>query len=117
MEIPLNVSDRKGTVETIERAHNGESSSSNFQGQSNGNAVAQQQHVQSSTLRFKVYKRRWFGLMQLTLLNIIVSWDVSTPETLVLFNAVHHESSYTNWSVVVDICRNLEHRFSILWSQ
>jgi hypothetical protein len=26
---------------------------------------------------FKVYKRRWFGLVQLVLLNIIVSWDVS----------------------------------------
>lgn len=26
---------------------------------------------------YKVYKRRWFGLLQLTLLNIIASWDVS----------------------------------------
>lgn len=26
---------------------------------------------------YKVYKRRWFGLAQLTLLNIVVSWDVS----------------------------------------
>jgi hypothetical protein len=26
---------------------------------------------------YKVYKRRWFGLVQLALLNIIVSWDVS----------------------------------------
>lgn len=26
---------------------------------------------------YKVYKRRWFGVVQLTLLNIIVSWDVS----------------------------------------
>lgn len=26
---------------------------------------------------YKVYKRRWFGLIQLTLLNIVVSWDVS----------------------------------------
>ena len=25
---------------------------------------------------YKVYKRRWFGLVQLILLNIIVSWDV-----------------------------------------
>ncbi|KAK4171842.1 major facilitator superfamily domain-containing protein [Triangularia setosa] len=28
-------------------------------------------------IEYKVYKRRWFGLVQLTLLNIIVSWDVS----------------------------------------
>jgi len=27
--------------------------------------------------QYKVYKRRWFGLVQLVLLNIIVSWDVS----------------------------------------
>jgi FLVCR family MFS transporter 7 len=27
--------------------------------------------------KFKTYKRRWFGLIQLVLLNIIVSWDVS----------------------------------------
>lgn len=26
---------------------------------------------------YKVYKRRWFGLVQLVLMNIIVSWDVS----------------------------------------
>jgi MFS transporter, FLVCR family, MFS-domain-containing protein 7 len=26
---------------------------------------------------YKVYKRRWFGLVQFTLLNIVVSWDVS----------------------------------------
>ncbi|KAI9717141.1 MAG: hypothetical protein M1812_004889 [Candelaria pacifica] len=25
--------------------------------------------------RYRVYKRRWFGLMQLVLLNVIVSWD------------------------------------------
>lgn len=26
--------------------------------------------------RYRVYKRRWFGLAQLVLLNIVVSWDV-----------------------------------------
>lgn len=31
-----------------------------------------------SHAHFKVYKRRWFGLGQLVLLNIVVSWDVST---------------------------------------
>ena len=38
---------------------------------------------------YKVYKRRWFGLVQLTLLNIIVSWDVSAankPGRLFLFS-------------------------------
>ena len=30
-----------------------------------------------SHTHFKVYKRRWLGLGQLVLLNIVVSWDVS----------------------------------------
>ena len=34
-------------------------------------------------IEYKVYKRRWFGLAQLTLLNIIVSWDVSILITIV----------------------------------
>lgn len=34
---------------------------------------------------FKVYKRRWFGLVQLVLLNIIVSWDVSIARKFHLF--------------------------------
>lgn len=29
------------------------------------------------TTEYRTYKRRWFGLLQLTLMNIIVSWDVS----------------------------------------
>ena len=32
---------------------------------------------QPEEMEYKVYRRRWFGLVQLTLLNIIVSWDVS----------------------------------------
>ena len=31
----------------------------------------------ANSAHYKVYRRRWFGLLQLTLLNIIVSWDVS----------------------------------------
>ncbi|KAL3423638.1 major facilitator superfamily transporter [Phlyctema vagabunda] len=31
--------------------------------------------VQVGQVQYKVYKRRWFGLVQLVLLNIIVSWD------------------------------------------
>lgn len=30
-----------------------------------------------SHTHFRVYKRRWLGLGQLVLLNIVVSWDVS----------------------------------------
>lgn len=37
-------------------------------------------HTYSHT-HFKVYKRRWLGLGQLVLLNIVVSWDVSWTAT------------------------------------
>lgn len=32
----------------------------------------------SGPIVWKVYKRRWFGLAQLVLLNVVVSWDVSS---------------------------------------
>ena len=32
----------------------------------------------SGPIGWKVYKRRWFGLAQLVLLNLVVSWDVSS---------------------------------------
>lgn len=31
----------------------------------------------AATTQYRTYKRRWFGLIQLTLMNIVVSWDVS----------------------------------------
>lgn len=34
----------------------------------------------TATQQYRVYKRRWMGLIQLVLLNIIISWDVSTSE-------------------------------------
>jgi hypothetical protein len=39
-----------------------------------------------SHTHYKVYKRRWFGLLQLVLLNIVVSWDVSLIFPLIPFD-------------------------------
>lgn len=36
---------------------------------------------QAPPVVYRVYKRRWFGLMQLVLMNITVSWDVSWTGT------------------------------------
>ena len=33
-------------------------------------------------VEYRVYKRRWFGLVQLVLLNIIESWAVSIKQLL-----------------------------------
>lgn len=38
--------------------------------------------INGGTVEYKSYKRRWFGLAQLVLLNIVVSWDVSGFSTL-----------------------------------
>ena len=50
-------------------------------------------------VQYKVYKRRWFGLVQLTLLNIIVSWDVSSLFFSLVFRLFEVVGS--GWSAVV----------------
>ncbi|CCC12619.1 hypothetical protein SMACR_07918 [Sordaria macrospora] len=48
---------------------------------------------------YKVYKRRWFGLVQLTLLNIIVSWDWLTFSPVAGHAATYFRTTETtiNW--------------------
>ncbi|KAL2266206.1 hypothetical protein VTJ83DRAFT_5558 [Remersonia thermophila] len=48
---------------------------------------------------YRVYKRRWFGLLQLTLLNIIVSWDWLTFAPVASHAAQYFNTTETvvNW--------------------
>ncbi|KAK8097911.1 MFS general substrate transporter [Apiospora kogelbergensis] len=48
---------------------------------------------------YRTYKRRWFGLVQLTLLNIIVSWDWITFSPVSQFSATYYNVSESaiNW--------------------
>lgn len=48
---------------------------------------------------YKVYKRRWFGLVQLTLLNIVVSWDWLTFSPVSQYAAAYYNRSESdiNW--------------------
>ncbi|CAJ2505311.1 Uu.00g127050.m01.CDS01 [Anthostomella pinea] len=48
---------------------------------------------------YKVYKRRWFGLAQLTLMNIIVSWDWLTFSPVSQNAAIYYRKSESaiNW--------------------
>ena len=41
-----------------------------------------------SHAHYKVYKRRWFGLAQLVLLNVVVSWDVSNDVSILVATRV-----------------------------
>jgi len=63
-------------------------------------------HVQESpsndapaTQHHRVYKRRWFGLVQLTLLNIVVSWDWLTFAPVSTTSAEYFDVPVTaiNW--------------------
>ncbi|KAI1370033.1 major facilitator superfamily domain-containing protein [Xylaria arbuscula] len=48
---------------------------------------------------YKVYRRRWFGLVQLTLLNLVVSWDWLTFSPVSQYAAAYygHSESDINW--------------------
>ncbi|KAH8836874.1 hypothetical protein MCOR27_008965 [Pyricularia oryzae] len=52
-----------------------------------------------STVFYKVYKRRWFGVIQLTLLNIITSWDWLTFAPVPASSAAYFQvtESEINW--------------------
>jgi FLVCR family MFS transporter 7 len=43
-----------------------------------------------SHTHYKVYKRRWIGLAQLVLLNIVVSWDVSASFLSLIYGREDH---------------------------
>ncbi|EFQ35835.1 major facilitator superfamily transporter [Colletotrichum graminicola] len=53
----------------------------------------------SMTAEYRTYKRRWFGLAQLTLLNIIVSWDWLTFAPVASIAADYYDVSESaiNW--------------------
>ncbi|KAL1854084.1 hypothetical protein VTK73DRAFT_8806 [Phialemonium thermophilum] len=53
----------------------------------------------ATTREYKVYKRRWFGLVQLMLLNIIVSWDWLTFSPVASQSAHYFKTteSAVNW--------------------
>ncbi|KAI9744779.1 MAG: hypothetical protein M1818_001704 [Claussenomyces sp. TS43310] len=62
--------------------------------------IAQQEESgQVSTVGYKVYKRRWFGLIQLVLLNIVVSWDwlSFSPVSTTASQYFHVKPSTINW--------------------
>ncbi|KAL8691741.1 MAG: hypothetical protein Q9218_003112, partial [Villophora microphyllina] len=59
----------------------------------------EQEHGQTPTV-YRVYKRRWFGLLQLVLMNIIVSWDQWLSYSPVANTAAAYfstTSSIINW--------------------
>ena len=52
--------------------------------------------TESTRMTYRVYKRRFWGLAQLVLLNIVVSWDVSRVPA-----SGRYEYSVANWYHIV----------------
>jgi hypothetical protein len=69
-------------VRSEERGAHSSSSSKDAENRGAGILVAREEGGEQTTAtEYRVYKRRFFGLFQLVLLNIIVSWDVSCSST------------------------------------
>lgn len=62
-------------------------------------------------VEYRVYKIRWFGLTQLILLNIIVSWDVSTSN---LDTPTHERSMANSPYTVAVLLRRRQHSSGLL---
>src|SRR5687767_1444711 len=85
-------------------------------GSSDGNALegvatAETAPGSSTTVVYRTYKRRWFGLVQLTLMNIVVSWGVCLTFLFLLgvplSRAAFELVLVCNWRQVLRGCRVL----------
>lgn len=79
-----------------------------------GNEQEDGDGVVEGTREYRVYKRRWFGLVQLTLMNIVVSWDVSFYESVlkggILIRSVAHLCPCRQQSVRVLLRPRVHHQ-------
>ncbi|KAK1977136.1 major facilitator superfamily transporter [Colletotrichum cereale] len=62
--------------------------------------------LEGTTVEYRTYKRRWFGLAQLTLLNIVVSWDWLTFAPVASNAAAYYNvsGSAINWLSTAFLC-------------
>ncbi|KAM0348936.1 hypothetical protein ACHAPU_003870 [Fusarium lateritium] len=69
------------------------------EGEGEGGAGGDGSIRQGASTEYRTYKRRWFGLLQLTLMNIIVSWDWMTYAPVASQAAEYYDvrESTINW--------------------
>jgi hypothetical protein len=91
-------------VETLsEPRSRSPSSRGNLSSRENTSAGAMEQRLPPQPVsEYKTYKRRWFGLFQLILLNIVVSWDVGIPEAPIARANGQLMSSISDIEIVVE---------------
>jgi hypothetical protein len=76
-----------------------------------GFGIGRRREQTYSHTHFKVYKRRWFGLAQLVLLNVVVSWDVCIRLQLLDTQTLITMS----WLVVAHVCACFRDCGGLLW--
>ena len=70
--------------------------------------------INGGRMEYRVYKIRWFGLTQLILLNIVVSWDVSTTHSSPVLTVQLDSSMTNNYNAVALLLRRRQHRRRLL---
>jgi len=73
-----------GLLENDDEPRSAGDRGASYSGNNDGSMDAGRSAGMIGTSQYKTYKRRWFGLFQLVLLNIVVSWDVSAPSALLV---------------------------------
>ena len=68
---------------------------------------------QGSRPIYKVYKRRFWGLAQLVLLNIVVSWDVCATLRLFQMSILHIADSSIQWLTFSSISTTAAEYFDV----
>jgi hypothetical protein len=76
-----------------------------------GFGIGRRREQTYSHTHFKVYKRRWFGLAQLVLLNVVVSWDVCIRLQLLDTQTLMTMS----WLIVANVCACFRDCGGLLW--
>ncbi|UPK96547.1 hypothetical protein LCI18_007482 [Fusarium solani-melongenae] len=69
------------------------------EGEGDGDGEGDGSIHQGASTEYRTYKRRWFGLAQLTLMNIIISWDWMTFAPVSSHAATYYDvkTSTINW--------------------
>ncbi|KAF6830734.1 major facilitator superfamily transporter [Colletotrichum plurivorum] len=82
-----------------EYVHDGETAASRDGAAAASGAGDDNSVLEGTTTEYRTYKRRWFGLAQLTLLNVIVSWDWLTFAPVASNAAAYYgvSESAINW--------------------
>jgi hypothetical protein len=68
---------------------------------------------QGSRPVYKVYKRRFWGLAQLVLLNIVVSWDVCATSRLIHIPTLQIADSHIQWLTFSSISTTAAEYFDV----